>query len=154
MIDEERIAAWNSTEIAIELMDSMSIVADPSIEDALHSGFATEDPDTEEVSGDIPQTVSSFIDVNNTTRSPDISTLYRAAQLRNEVRSTITQDVTINIVAGNTILNEYYDPSYFTSAFPTLFPYGTGKHLNNRRSKELSLAVWIKLLLRHASRYC
>ena len=152
-IDEERISAWNATEIATELLESVSTVADPSLEDASHSGFATEDPDTEEIDGDIPHTVSGFIDVNNVTRSPDVSTLYRAAQLRDHAHSAHRQDVTINVVTGTTILNEYYVPSYFTSAFPTLFPYGTGKHLDNRRSKELSLALWIKLLLRHASRY-
>jgi hypothetical protein len=144
---------WNSTEVAVELMDSMTTVEDPSTEDSSRSGFATEDPDTEEVDGDIPQTVSGFVDINNITRSPDISTLYRAAQLRNELTPPIIKKATVNVVTGNTILNEYSDPTYFTSAFPTLFPYGTGKHLDNRRPKELSLAVWIKLLLRHSSRY-
>ena len=152
-IDEERIAAWNSTEIATELFESISTVAHPSVEDASRSGFATEDPDTEEIDGDIPHTVSGFIDVNNVTRSPDASTLYRAAQLTQHVHSAHRQNLTINVVTGNTILNEHYVPSYFTSAFPTLFPYGMGKHIDNRRPKELSLALWIKLLLRHASRY-
>jgi len=152
-IDEERLAVWNSTEVGVELMDSMTTVEDPSTEDSSRSGFATEDPDTEEVDGDIPQTVSGFVDINNITRSPDISTLYRAAQLRDELTSPIIKKATINVVTGNTIINEYSDPTYFTSAFPTLFPYGTGKHLDNRRPKELSLASWIKLLLRHSSRY-
>jgi len=84
-IDEERIAAWNATEVAIDLMHSISYVSDPSTEDASRSGFATEDPDSDEIEGDIPSTVSGMIDVNNTTTSPDIMTLLQAAQIREQI---------------------------------------------------------------------
>jgi hypothetical protein len=47
MIDEERITAWNSIEVIVELMDSMTIIADLSVEDASRSGFLIGDPDTE-----------------------------------------------------------------------------------------------------------
>ncbi len=151
-IDEERIAAWNSTEVAVELMDSMTTIADPSVEDTSRSGFATEDPDTDEVDGDIPHTVSGFVDINNVTHSPDVSTLYRATQLRDDVHSTHDQDIMINVVTGNTILSEYYDPNYFTSAFPTLFPYGTGtprqpmpKRVVLRTMDQIAIEAYIKV---------
>jgi len=149
-IDEERIAAWNATEVAIDLMHSISYVSDPSTEDASRSGFATEDPDSDEIEGDIPSTVSGMIDVNNTTTSPDIMTLLQAAQIREQIPH-VAPNVTVN-VTGSSILNDRYDPTYFTSAFPTLFPYGTGKHLDNRCQKDLSLQLWIRLLLKHVSR--
>lgn len=151
-IDEERLAAWNATEIAVELMDSMSYVPDPSAEDASRSGFATEDVDSPEIEGDIPLTVSGMVDVNNTTTSPDVTTLLRTAQIIESVPHS-RPNVTINVVTGSSILNHRYDPTYFTSAFPTLFPYGTGKHLAKRRSRELSLHSWIELLLKHTSRH-
>jgi hypothetical protein len=132
-------------------MDSMSYVADPSAEDASRSGFATEDLDSAEIEGDIPLTVSGMVDVNNTTTSPNVTTLLRVAQIVESVPHSRPK-VTIN-VTGSSILDDRYDPTYFTSAFPTLFPYGTGKHLDKRRSKELSLQLWIELLLKHASRY-
>ena len=107
----------------------MGILADPSVEDASCSGFATEDSDIEKIDGDIPHTVSGFIDINNVIRSPDVSKLYRATQRRYDVYSIHDQDVTINVVIDNTILSEYYDSNCFTSAFPTLFPYDIDKYL-------------------------
>jgi hypothetical protein len=151
-IDEERLATWNATEVAVELLDSMSHVSDPATEDASRSGFATENPDSDEIEGDIPPTVSGMVDVNNTTASPNAITLLRAAQFRERIQP-IHPNVTINVVTGSTILNDWSDPTYFTSAFPTLFPYGTGKHLDKRRRSEIPLQLWIQLLLKHASRY-
>jgi hypothetical protein len=150
-IDEERIAAWNATEVAVDLMQSISHVSDPSTEDASRSGFATEDPDSDEIEGDIPSTVSGMIDVNNTTTSPDTTTLLRAAQIREQMPHSAS-NIMVNVVTGSIIMNDRYDPTYFTSAFPTLFLYGTGKHLDNRRRQDLSLQLWIRLLLKHVSR--
>ena len=61
----------------------------------------------------------------------------------------------INVLTGNNILNEETLPSYFSSAFPTIFPWGTGKHLDNRRTGEsrLDLKRWMQLLLKNSSRY-
>jgi hypothetical protein len=36
--------------------------------------------------------------------------------------------VSYNRTSGVPLLNSYTDPEYFTGAFPTLFPYGTGGH--------------------------
>lgn len=59
----------------------------------------------------------------------------------------------INVVARSQPLSDYDDCHYFTTAFPTLFPYGTGKHIDERRRRSIGLTRWIQLLLRHSSRY-
>jgi len=155
-IDEERISAWESTMVATELLDSIAHVADPSAEDASRSGFATEDLDVESFEGDIPFNVSGILDINNVTQSPDVITLETLAdskrQAQNQTRRDPVMDITVNVVTGSNILNDYRDPTYFTSAFPTLFPYGTSKHIDSRHPKELQLSTWVQLLLKHSSR--
>jgi hypothetical protein len=162
-IDEERFLSSESTFVAVELMDSMGHVADPSAEDAFRSGFATEDPDTQDVDGDIPLTTSAIVDINNTREPHEAATLQKLARMKpgkvlallHTTTPTTTSDliapnattkpcvkpgVTINVVTGKTILHQYDTETYFMSAFPTIFPYGTGKHLDQRRS-ESELAV-------------
>jgi hypothetical protein len=156
-IDDERLSAWESTFVATELLESIAHVADPSSEDASRSGFATEDPDVEGFEGDIPFNVSGILDMNNVTQSPDVITLERLVhskrQARNQSQGDPEAEITIKVITGNKILSDYHDPPYFTSAFPTLFPYGTGKHLDVRRPKELQLSTWVQLLLKHSSRF-
>lgn len=72
------MAAWDATEVAVELMEAMTYVPN---QDASRSGFANEDPDSPEIEGDITLTVSGIIDVNNTTISPAVTTLLRTAQI-------------------------------------------------------------------------
>src|SRR6266850_4163261 len=52
------------------------------------------------------------------------------------------------------LMNDYEDPEYFTGAFPTLFPYGTGGHLplSSERGIAVSLETWGKWLMNHHSR--
>ena len=114
-------------------------------EDAMRDGFATEDADVEEFQGSIPATTSAIIDVNNVSRSSHLLTLQELQSLQSSL--------TINVVPGNKVLEHYEDPTYFTSAFPTLFPWGTGKHVDDRRKGPLKLRKWIELLLKHSSRY-
>ena len=53
---------------------------------------------------------------------------------------------------GPTVLvNQWEDPSYFTGAFPTLFPNGTGGHLDNREIP-VSLDAYAEWALKHHSR--
>ena len=89
-------------------------------------------------------TSSGIVDINCVSVSGTSTTLERLAVL--------TQNHTINIVTGNRIEQEHIEPSYFTTSFPTLFPYGTGGFLDDRRRKPLSQAKWQSLLLRHSSR--
>ena len=123
----------------------MGHVADLSAEDASRSGFATEDPDTAEYEGDLPTTTSALLDINDVSFPPQVGTLNGLASLKAEV--------TVNVVPGNRIINDREDETFFTSAFPTLFPYGSGKHTDFRRNVQLSLREWAELLLKHSSRY-
>jgi hypothetical protein len=49
------------------------------------------------------------------------------------------------------LVSHWTDPCYFTAAFPTLFPTGTGGHLDDRPIP-LSLAAFAAWSLRHHSR--
>ena len=168
-IDEERISGWESTFVAVELLDSIGHDSDSSVEDAARDGFAMDNPDDDDTAHDtardtthddtahndtahddtahdLPFTSSGIVDVNNITEIPDATTLNRLAQLKG--------DITANVVTGSKVLNQYDCNTYFTSAFPTLFPYGTGKHRDPRREGkgQLSFLKWISLMLRHSSR--
>ena len=151
-IDEEMIKAWESTFIAVELLDSIGHVSDSSVEDAARDGFAMDNPDNDDIADDdtdhdLPFTSSGVVDVNNIAEVPDATTLNRLAQLKGHI--------TANVVTGSKVLNQYDCDTYFTSAFPTLFPYGTGKHRDPRREgkEQLPLLKWVSLMLRHSSRF-
>ena len=79
-----------------------------------------DNPNNDKTADDLPFTSSGVVDVNNIAEIPDATTLSRLAQLK--------ADVTANVVTSSKILNQYDSYTYFTSAFPTIFPYGTGKH--------------------------
>ena len=119
-IDEETINGWESTFVTVELLDSIGHVSDPSAEDASRDGFGMDNPDNDETAHDLLFTFSGVVDVNNIAEIPDATTLSRLAQLK--------ADVTANVVAGSKILNQYDCDTYFTSAYPTILPWGTGKH--------------------------
>jgi hypothetical protein len=72
-------------------------------------------------------------------------------QAQNRSQGDPGAEITINIVTGNKVLDDYHNPAYFTFAFPTLLPFGTGKHFDSRRPKELQLSIWVQLLLKHSS---
>ena len=111
--------------------------------------FRQNSSDTIAVDGDIPHSISAIDDINNVSRPSEIDTLQQVRSMWGSSDS----NTTINVVTGNTPLSDFSDYTYFTCAFPTLFPYGRGKHLDSRRSKVLSLKTWVELLLRHSSRY-
>jgi len=79
-----------------------------------------DNPDDDDTADDLPFTSLGIVDVNNITEIPNVTTLNHLAQLKG--------DITANVITGSKILNQYDCDTYFTSAFPTLFPYGTGKH--------------------------
>jgi hypothetical protein len=99
--------------------------------------------------GYIPVTASGIIDTATVSQPAQLQALQQV--------SLATNDQTINVLTGSSILNEDSMPSYFTAAFPTIFPWGTGKHIDARRSQErrqkLDFKKWIQLLLRNSSRY-
>ena len=146
IIDEERISGWESTFVAVELLDSIGHVSDPSAEYASRDGFAMDNPDDDDSADDLPFTSSGIVDVNNIAEIPDATTLNRLAQLK--------ADITVNVITDSKILNQYDYDTYFTSAFPTIFRYDAGKHRDVRREgKQLSLLKWVSLMLRHSSRF-
>jgi len=146
-IDEERLASWESMFVATDILDSMNSVANNSSEDASWSGFTTKDPDNNDVEGDIPHSVSGMIDVNNMGTSMDAEILRDLVDIK-----TSSPGIMVNIVTGNSIISDFYDSTYFTSTFPTLFPYRTGKHIDAWCTQELGLSTWLQLLLRDSSR--
>ena len=181
-IDREEFSKWPPVFVADALLESMGRVMDPSPEDATRSGVATDDPDSSEIHGDLPVTTSCIVDVNNLfaphqlAKLETLKSLSENAVMLNRhpdnrgpsasepnddiaesdgaVVDSLSENATINVVTGNAIKNYEDDPSYFTSAFPVLFPYGTGGHKDQHRTVPLSLSDWVRLLLRHSSRYC
>jgi hypothetical protein len=146
VIDTVELEKWPSVFITEALLSSIARVHDGAAEDAMRDGFATEDIYVEEFEGNIPASVSTIIDVNNTSKPSHLLMLQELESLQNT-------KLTINVVPGSKVLEHYEDAGYFTSAFPTLFPWGTGKHIDNKRQRSLKLRKWIELLLRHSSRY-
>src|SRR5436190_8180543 len=51
-IDEERINGWESTFVAVELLDTIAHVSDSSVEDAARDGFAMDNPDDDDIAHD------------------------------------------------------------------------------------------------------
>ena len=101
-------------------------------------------PDDLQLNDDYIST-SGIIDINNILQPANAATLRRL--------SCLIDDNTVNVMYGSNLKSHWEDPAYFTSASPTLFPYGTGKRIDSRRSKHLSLKVWTSLLLKHCSQY-
>lgn len=62
-----------------------------------------------------------------------------------------TPTIKYTIRGQTTLLNQWQDPYYFTSAFPTLFPTGIGGHLD-LRDIPVSLAAFADWALRHHTR--
>lgn len=107
-IDHEEFARWPSV-IVTSLLDSIGRFRDNTGEDIWRSGFATEDIDTAEVEGDLPICNFGYEGGICITRyCPYL------AELKDEI--------TVNVVTGSTPLIELDNPSYFTTAFPTIFP--------------------------------
>jgi len=129
-----------------ELLDVVGGLEDGSEEDNARVGVATEDVDNAELEGDLPLTTSGIADIEGVSQPGQLKALQHISLWKD--------DKMINVLTGSNILNEETLPSYFTSAFPTIFPWGTGKHLDNRRTGEsrLDLKRWMQLLLKNSSR--
>jgi len=104
-----------------------------------------ENINVEKFENNISTFISAIIDVNNTSRFNHLLMLQELQSLQS--------NLTINVVPESKVLEHYEGPTYFTSAFPTLFPWGTGKHIDNRRKGTLKMKKWIELSLKDSSRY-
>ena len=144
MIDRSQFKRWPSVFVVQELLDQIGEVEDGYEDDDARTGVATEDMDIAEIEGDIPMTTSAIVDIDGVSQPSQLKAIQHISLWKN--------DATINIITGNNILNEETLPSYFTAAFPTVFPWGTGKHIDNRRSGFITLKKWMQLLLRNSSR--
>ena len=150
-IDRSLFERWPPVWVADDLLNLAGglPLEDGSDEENARMGIATEDVDTPEINGDLPFTMSGIVDVNGVSQPSQLNSLQQISLWKS--------DKVINVLTGNKILNESNLPSYFTSAFPTLFPWGTGKHIDDRRSQDpkmrLDLKKWMRLLLRNSSRY-
>jgi hypothetical protein len=149
-IDHGQFERWPPVWVAENLLELAGVLDAGGQEDNSRIGVASEDSDDVEMSmGDVQMTASGIIDT---------TAVSEPAQLRSIQQISLSKsDQTINVLTGNCILNEDTISSYFTSAFPTIFPWGTGKHIDARRSQQrnekLGFNEWIKLLLRNSSRY-
>jgi len=145
-INDAELQQWPSVFVAQKLMDSMGRVRYSGSEDASRSGYGVEDMDITSMEGDLPISASALVDTNGVSDSLTVAKLQELARLKNSER-------VVNVVTGTNLLSDYEVDYYFTAAFPTIFPYGSGKHLDGRRRDQLSLSRWIQLLLKYSSRY-
>ena len=146
-IDHSQFERWPPIWVTQELLDVVRGLEDGSEEDNARVGVATEDVDIPELEGDLPLTTSGIVDIEGVSQPAQLKALQHISLWKD--------DKMINVLTGNNILNEETLPSYLTSAFPTIFPWGTGKHLDNRSTGEsrLDLKRWMQLLLKNSSRY-
>ena len=112
-------------------------------------------------------TGSVYTDVNGERRDPNVpmidALLGMVANRSNPTDQTIPPTTTncpdqrnmptisYSIQGQAVLLNHWEDPRYFTGAFPTLFPRGTGGHLDNREAP-VSLMAYAEWALKHHSR--
>src|SRR5579859_3947243 len=142
-INYAEFARWPAVYIVEDLLMTMGHISNNVSEQIDRAGPADDEIDSFEVCDDII-TTSGILDINDISQSANAVTLRRLASLLDEDN--------IKVVHGSNLMSSWDNIAYFTSAFPSLFPYGTGKHKDPRRSKQLSLKEWACLLLRHCSR--
>ena len=145
IVDYSLFQRWPPVWVAEDLLNGAGDLEDGSDEDNARIGAATEGTSDSDLEGGLLLMASAVVDIDSTTQLGPLNALQHVSLWKN--------DQTINVVTGNTILNDDTLPSYFTSAFPTIFPWGTGKHLDSQRNKgDLPLKKWVQLLLRNSSR--
>jgi len=110
----------------------MKRVFDITTEDVFKSSFSTKDLDITEYENDLTITTLTLFDINN------VSVLFQVSIFN--ALTSLKAKVTVNVITGNKIINDYEDETFFTSAFSTLFPYNVEKHIDFRRDVQLSLA--------------
>ena len=144
VIDRSEFERWPSVFVVQELLDQIWEVEDESAENDARTGVAMEGVDIDAFEGDIPMTTSAIVDIEAVSQLSQLQAIQHISLWKN--------DITINIVTGNRILSEETLCCYFTVAFPTIFPWGSGKYIDDRRTDSLTLKKWIQLLIRNSSR--
>ena len=151
-IDREELNKWPDIYILDGLIDTMGRVQCTDLEDPRQSGYDGMTLDTDAIQGDLPLSSTAILDVNHVSNHPDSDLLLELAATKRD-KSSKKIDKIINVQNGQKALSDYDDKVFFSSAFPTLFPYGSGKHLDSRRKQLLTFKTWLRLLLQHSSRY-
>jgi hypothetical protein len=144
-IDYAEFAIWPPVYIVEDLLNCMGHISDNVAEHIARSGPVTEEISSLESEESDTISASGLLDTNNISQSHNSITLHHLVHL-------LDNDI-IKVVCGSSILSSWHNAAYFTSAFPTLFPYGTGKHKDLRRPKALPLKQWVSAQLRHCLRY-
>jgi len=133
------------------MLNSIRRVRSGAKEDALWTGFVMEEAlEAKLLNGDLPDMTSVILDMNSVLQPQQWLLLNKVQSLK---LTNESPNVTINVVPGRDILEPCTNLLYYMSTFPTLFPLGTGKHIDERRGdNKLSLKGWRQLLLRRSSR--
>jgi hypothetical protein len=90
---------------------------------------------------DIPIECSAVLDMDSTQVSPEML-LNGAAK---NLKIPLGPDPVVISTHGNTKVSNYHNPTFWTCAFPTLFPYGTG----GCDDRSPNLREWMNYLLTH-----
>ena len=122
------------------------------LEDAGSSGYGVQDVNSSLVRGNLPLTSRIILDVNRVSDNREAELLSESAYFRRAVQQRSYGDKVVNVIRGSNLLSDYYE-FFFLAAFPTLFPYGTDKHIHSLRQHPLNLKAWTYLLLRPSSTY-
>jgi hypothetical protein len=105
-----------------------------------------------------------YSDVEGQRLNPELKMVMALTEMMNEQQES-TSNAHVGQTEGkpvitwtggdrNALMNDYEDRDFFTSAFPTLFPFGIGGHmpLPTERRTPVSLETWGKWLMNHHSR--
>jgi hypothetical protein len=150
-IDTAELSQWPDVYVLDRIIDTMGRVLCTDSEDPGQSGYDGMNLDNDAIKGHLPLSSTAILDVNCVGDHPDADLLQELATTKRDNNSKRFEKV-INVRNGQKPLSDYEDKVFFSSAFPTLFPYGSGKHLDSRRKQPLNFKMWLQLLLRHSSR--
>ena len=122
------------------------------LEDAGSSGYGVQDVNSSLIRGNLPLTSRIILDVNRVSYNREAELLSESAYFRRAVQQRSYGDKVVDVIRRSNLLSDYYE-FFFPAAFPTLFPYGTDKHIHSLRQHPLNLKAWTYLLLRPSSTY-
>ena len=139
-IDTTELERWPDVYILNRLIDTMGRVLCTDSEDPGQSGYDSMNLDNDAIQGNLPLSSTAILDVNSVGDHPDADLLLELAGTKRDKESRKIEKV-INVRNRQKVLSDYDDKVFFSSAFPTLFPYGSGKHIDSRRKQPLTLKV-------------
>ena len=105
------------------------------------------------IEGDAIQTGCVYSDIDDNRQNPTLKLLSAIDNTNSGTNPSHDAHPAISYQAKGQLipLNDWENPHYFTAAFPTLFPFGDGGHIE-KRSRPLSIQAWAKWSLEHHAR--